>query len=730
MVVPLNSMFDELEAGSGEKASILIVDDLPEKILVIETILEELGQNLVVARSGSEALREVLKREFAVVLLDVNMPDIDGMETARLMRSYRRAHHTPIIFMTAYADEFQTAQGYSLGAVDYILAPIIPEILRSKVRVFVELHKMQRQLRVQAAERVALVRAEAAQKAAEENTRRSNFLSQASRALAGSLNVDVGMHRLLELIVPQRAERATLCLLGDERGPDRVVVCESAPAESEAPRRMRDGGLDELDPLVREALQTLAVADPASAPLLSQAVSVPASFMPMMTGNRVLGALIVEGAHDDVGHETWDELAHRASMAFENARLYSVLQHEIVERRLAQSELSEASQRKDEFLAMLAHELRNPLAPIRNAAAVVRRLTSGADGRVSWALDVTERQVNHLAQLVDELLDVARIGQGKIALRSEPVDLQAVIAQGVETVSDLVSKRKHQLILKLPPEPVWLLGDVARLTQVVANLLHNAAKYTEESGVIELGLQCKDDKATLTVRDNGVGIDADLLPHVFELFEQGERSLDRSQGGLGLGLTLVQRLVELHHGSVAAHSDGIGLGATFTVVLPGLLPAQPSPELPAPTSSAIAPGLAAAHQACRILVVEDNADIAETIVRYLEMAGHQVQAVSDGTLALEAGRSAKPEVVILDIGLPGIDGFEVARRMRAMPECAHALLIAMTGYGQAADRLKTRMAGFDAHLVKPTDPEALVRLIGEWRAGRGPAQGPVAAATT
>lgn len=327
-------------------------------------------------------------------------------------------------------------------------------------------------------------------------------------------------------------------------------------------------------------------------------------------------------------------------MAFENARLYSVLQNEIVERRLAQTELSEASQRKDEFLAMLAHELRNPLAPIRNAAAVVRRLTNEGDARVSWALDVTERQVKHLARLVDELLDVARIGEGKIVLRNESVNLLVVIAQGIETVRDL--------------------------------------------------------------------------------FEQGARSLDRSQGGLGVGLTLVQRLVQLHHGTVEAHSEGVDRGASFKVVLPGLLEAAPAEHtLPAPGT-----GAAPAPDSRRVLVVEDKLDIAETIMRYLQPAGHEVLTANDGSSALASRRAYAPDVVILDIGLPGIDGFEVARSMRAMPECAHALLIAMTGYGQAADRQKTQTAGFDAHLVKPTDPEALVQLIGGWQ-GRGGLSAPL-----
>ena len=721
--MPLNTSFDELDEEAVEKVSILVVDDLPEKLLVIETILEDLGQKLVVVRSGAEALREVLRQEFAVILLDVNMPGMDGLETARLIRTHRRSAHTPIIFVTAYVDEMQTAQGYSLGAVDYILSPVIPEVLRSKVRVFVELHIGQRRLRAQARERIALVAAEAAQRAAEAGIRRSNFLSHASRVLAGSLEVEVGMQRLLELVVPEVAAKAVLVLFADARGTARAMHCEATDPDVAVVggRAIGEGGLELLPAPVQEALCLLSRSGDATRdhsageepPARTRYTLGAHTLVPMATSGQALGALVVEQPREGLDWTLLDELANRAAMALENARLYRNLQVEIDERRLAQAKLLEINQRKDEFLAMLSHELRNPLAPIRNAVEVIRRLTPDADKRVTWATDVTERQVTQLTRLVEELLDVARISQGKIALKLDVIDLRAVLAQAVETVRSLIDKRHHHLTVDLPGQPVWLQGDFTRLSQVVANLLNNAAKYTQEGGEIELALSVGEQHALIKVRDNGAGIEPDLLPHVFELFEQGKRSLDRSQGGLGVGLTLVQRLVDLHHGQVSAASAGSGQGAEFFVVLPGVVEDKAIVE-EAPSLGASPP---ADNESCRVLVVDDHPDIAQTIAAYLELTGYQVMAASDGPQALDCLSRFTPDVVLLDIGLPGMDGYEVARRLRLIPQLENSLLIALTGYGQLSDRLKAQEAGFNAHIVKPADPQEVEQLIANWRAG-------------
>ena len=526
------------DVDRDDRANILIVDDLEDKLLVFRTILEDLDQNLIMVRSGSEALAEVLRREFAVILLDVNMPDIDGLETASLIRQYKKSAHTPIIFITAYADEMQTAKGYSLGAVDYILSPIRSDILRSKVKVFVEFYQLQQRTRQMAEERVALAQAEAARRVAED-----------------------------------------------------------------------------------------------------------------------------------------------------------------------------ASRRKDEFIAMLSHELRNPLAPIRSALEVIRRLAP-PDPKLTQAGDMMDRQVGHLVRLVDELLDMSRIGQGMVVLKKEQVELGKIVAHAVETARPLIEARSQTLAVSVPSAPGWVSGDFVRLAQVVANLLNNAAKYTQEGGRVEVTATAGRGEAVVVVRDNGTGIEAQLLPRIFDLFVQGERSLDRSQGGLGVGLTLVRHLVELHQGRVEAQSDGLGKGASFKVILPCI--SAVGQEAPVMTPW---PRVAPATRGRRVLVVDDNLDAAESIAMFLRLEGHEVKVVGDGYQALACAGVFAPEAVVLDIGLPGLDGYEVARQLRQEGDRRELVLIALTGYGQKEDRDRAAAASFDYHFVKPADPRQVNAVIASGRRG-------------
>src|SRR3954462_10697798 len=665
-----------------QKANILIVDDLAEKLLVFRTILEELDQNLVMVRSGSEALREVLAREFAVILLDVNMPDIDGLETAKLVRQYKRSAHTPIIFITAYADEMQTAQGYSLGAVDYILSPVRPDVLRSKVKVFVELWQMQQRTR-------AMAEAEAARHAAEDQRRRANFFAHASRELGASLDLEQGMRRLLELVVPHACEVAAVTV---EKEPGKYETF-SAPSGEFVPAALA------------EAMQ--AVLRERRAHELAEHGGISATVCyPLQVGELLIGAF----ALGYVGREPKDrdmleELAGRAAMALENARLYRSLEREIARSREAEEELQDANRRKDEFLAMLSHELRNPLAPIRNAVELMRRVGTH-EQRVVMARDVIDRQVTQLARLVDELLDVSRISQGKIVLKKEPVELGKIIAHSVETVRPMVDVREQRLSVEVSAHPVWVMGDFARLSQVVANLLNNASKYTPEGGHIRLVASGGAGEASISVEDNGTGIDSELLPRVFELFVQGERALDRSQGGLGIGLTLVKRLVELHQGQVEARSAGAGKGSLFRLTLPAISAVQQDSR-----PHAVASGVAEQIYGRRVLVVDDNADAAESTAAFLRLEGHEVKTVMDGADALSSVRVFAPHVIVLDIGLPGIDGYAVARRLREQGDTSPALLIAVTGYGSKEDRDRAMEAGFDYHFVKPTDPRHIQQAI-------------------
>jgi signal transduction histidine kinase/DNA-binding response OmpR family regulator len=682
-----------------EKTHILIVDDLQEKLLVFKTVLEELDQNLILVRSGSEALREILTREFAVILLDVNMPDIDGLETARLIRQYKKSAHTPIIFITAYADEMQTAQGYSLGAVDYILSPVNPEVLRSKVKVFVELYQMQQRTRSMAEEKVARARAEAARAAAEDTTRRSDFLARASHELGASLDLEQGMRRLVDLVVPQMADTAAL-VVDSELDQPFIVYRGLSPARGGGIETRAAAGYADLPRKLAEALQRVVRE---GLPLEGETVC-----YPLRIGDRTLGALALGlGSASPAllprDLVTLQDLVGRSAIALDNARLYSSLQREIVRSRQAEGELQDANRRKDEFLAMLSHELRNPLAPIRNAVEVIRRLAP-PDPKLTMARDVVDRQVSLLARLVEELLDVSRISRGKIALKKEPVELARIVAHSVETARPLIDARAQTLTVSVPAAPVWLSADFARLSQVVANLLNNASKYTGESGRIELTANAAEGHAAITVRDNGSGIEPQLLPKVFDLFVQGERALDRGQGGLGIGLTLVKRLVELHQGTVEVASDGLGRGACFTVTLPcisAVAPQQPAvQQVPAVRDSREVYGR-------RVLVVDDNVDAAESTAAFLRLEGHEVKAVHDGLQALASLKVFDPHVVVLDIGLPGLDGYAVARQLRERGDTSHVLLIALTGYGQKEDRQRAADAGFDYHFVKPADPREI-----------------------
>ena len=375
------------------------------------------------------------------------------------------------------------------------------------------------------------------------------------------------------------------------------------------------------------------------------------------------------------------------------------------ELRQRAAQLADADRHKDEFLATLAHELRNPLAPIRNAAELLR-LCCAQPLAVEQARHLIERQIRHLVTLVDDLLDVSRIKQRKITLRKEPVPLQRVVEQAVDSCRTSLVARQHRLTVALPPEPLYLEGDTVRLEQVLVNLLTNAIKYTEPGGRVDVTAERTGDAVLLRVADTGIGIGPDLLPRVFDLFMQGAHSHDRTQGGLGIGLTLVRRLVELHGGSVEARSAGLGQGSEFIVRLPLLsaAPTEPHPPLSSPQRSGAA---------VRVLIVDDNEDAAISLKMVLEVVGYDVAVAHNGPAGLDLARQHRPDVVLLDIGLPGIDGYEVARRLRREPGLETIAVVAVSGYGREGDKQRAREAGFDRHLVKPVDPDELLALLGE-----------------
>jgi two-component system, sensor histidine kinase len=535
---------DPIPEPSGDPAAvdapdILVVDDDARNIAAIEVALGEFGQRLVKADSGRSALRQLLEKDFAVILLDVQMPGMDGFETARLIRERSRTRHTPIIFVTAFSrDDADILRGYSLGAVDFLFKPIVPEVLRAKVSVFVELQQRTAEVRRQA-------------------------------------------DRLREL---ERLEA------------DRKLAAERQKWEAEA--------------------------------------------------------------------------------------------------------LREESRRKDEFLALLAHELRNPLSPIVTGLELFRQagLETDALKRVHSSM---ERQTQHLVRLVDDLLDVSRVSQGKIELRRERLDLSPLLRQALDSVRPLIEEREHELICEEVDRDLYVDADAVRLVQVIANLLNNAARYTEPGGEIRLTVARDGDDAVIRIADNGRGIAQEMLDRIFEMFVQ-----ERQGGkGLGLGLTLVRQLVELHGGRVRAYSKGRDKGSEFVVRLP-LAEAADAAEAAAEDEPGETP-----CEGLSVVVVEDEADIRDAMQALLESWGLEVQVAEDGGRGLEMILEERPDVALIDIAMPGIDGYTVARRVRSKLGASAPRLVALTGFGREEDRKRAREAGFDTHLIKPAAPRDLRRAL-------------------
>ena len=558
--------------GAEKKVNILLVDDQQARLLSYQTILEELNQNLVTARSGVEALERLMKDEFALVLLDVSMPGMDGFETAAMIHDHPRFERTPIIFVTGvHISEFDRLKGYKLGAVDYVSIPIVPEILRSKVAVLVELHLQRMKLQ-----------------------ELNETLAQANTAL--------------------QAEKTR-----------------------------------ELEVL-----------------------------------NRDLQAANAELAH--------------ANMA---------LQAEVAERLRAEVALKEADRRKDEFLAILAHELRNPLAPIRNAVEIMARV-SVDNPQVNWSRDVIDRQSTHLTRLVDDLLDISRITRGIIKLSKEPVNVSTLVARAVETLQPVISEYKHRLTIDCSDDSLVVVGDVTRLTQVLGNLLNNAAKYTNPGGTIDLMVRRVDQHVAITVRDNGIGIPQESVSKLFHLFSRLKGSEDRTAGGLGIGLALVRTLVEMHEGEVEVQSEGENRGSEFIVRLPLAKGATVMPISARPANAAVA-----TSSRRRILLADDNQDALETLALLLEVDGHEVMKTVDGGAALQAAAHWRPDLAFLDIGMPVLDGYATARGIRKESWGQGIVLIALSGWGQREDMARSREAGFDMHLVKPVSADAIAKVLQE-----------------
>jgi PAS domain S-box-containing protein len=931
-------------------APILLVDDEPANLLALEAVLERLNEPLVRASSGPQALRELRDRDFAAVLLDVRMPQMGGFETARLIRAQRRSRATPIIFITADPSAVSIEEAYALGAVDFLAKPLMPEVLKGKVRFFVELHRSKKEL--EAAERQAVQdRAflSAVLEAVEDGimacgpggeltlfnraTREFHGLTLQSqdshrwpqhfdlyhpgglkpltreelplaRALAGEpvrdlevviappgrrprivsmsgqplydeagqrLGAVVSMHDIsalhevqaareaaaTEQVRREEAEMAAAFIRESEarlRASEERVrlatdaaclgvwMCDAATgtlawenerlyelfgvSHEEAPTDTRrllaefmhpdDTGAFEQAVLFTTTtgerlrfegrffrhsdkalrwMELTGILQPAAEGTAPRILGTVADiterkhaedelrsgqeryrtlFESIDEGFCVLEMLPAEtgqpsdyrfvemnpafakqtGLHDALGktirelipdqHQHWFQTyasvaATGEPVRFERqakaldrwfdvyatrvggpgSRRVAVLFNDITERKRTEEnlrrlagELAETDRRKTEFLATLAHELRNPLAPLTNGLQLMR-IASDNHPAQDRARDMMERQLRHLVHLVDDLLDIARISSGKVELKKERVSLKSVLVSAVETSTPLLNTGGHKLEVTLPDESVQLYADATRLAQVVSNLLNNAAKYTPHGGRIALSTRREGDRVVISVADTGIGIAREALPEVFEMFTQVGRTRDRSQGGLGIGLALVRRLVELHGGRVTAVSPGEGEGSTFTVRLPLLEEPQTPAHAPAPVSCADANA-----RALRVLVVDDNADAAESLASLLELSGHETRVANDGEQAVRAAHEFHPEIVFLDIGMPGKDGYEVARELRDAADTRETVLVALTGWGAKDDRARSRQAGFDHHLTKPAALGAVDGLLAQVMAAR------------
>ena len=541
----------------------------------------------------------------------------------------------------------------------------------------------------------------------------AHFLADASRSLATVLDYASTLQKIAYLAVPFFAEWCTVHIVEEDGSLHQLAAAHIDPDKSElaqqlasaappnprsplGPAHVARTGTPQLVTEISASLIEGVAPDREHREILRQLGLNCYMGVPLRVRGKVFGVLSFFSADPQRKYDAADlalaeDLARRAGTAVENALLYR--------------DLRDADRRKDEFLAMLAHELRNPLAPIRSGLDLL-----AIRGTEPEVVSMMQQQLEHLVRLVDDLLDVSLIVRGKVDLRREIVDLRTVVDRAVDAMRPAIGRSQQELILSLPPRPIHVLADPVRLAQVVTNLLSNANKYTGKGGHLWLSVEQQGQGAALSVRDDGMGISGELLPHVFDLFSQADRSLERSQGGLGIGLTLVRSLVEMHDGTVKAASEGAGKGSEFTVLLPMREPVQPK------TPPKAWPVAAAGR---RILIVEDNVAAARMLSRVLaELGGHDIRMVHDGLSALEEAKTHRPEIVLLDIGLPRMNGFEVAQKLRQQPEFRDTVLVAVTGYGTEEDRRRSAEVGFDRHLTKPPSLDDLLEVLAHPRLTR------------
>jgi PAS domain S-box-containing protein len=675
-------------ALDGEQVNILIVDDEPRNLSVLETVLVDPRYRLVRAESADEALLALVAEEFTLIILDIHMPGMNGFELAELIKKRKKTAEVPIIFLTAYySDDQHVLEGYSTGAVDYLHKPINPTVLQSKVAVFVELFTRRRQCELAAKNLLSEMAA---------RVRVQEELLLLNRELEH--RVDERTVELLEAgaALGESEERLRLANEASGTGLWEWNVLSNHVTWSPECYAIHGMTRGEFDGSLKSFFQRIHPEDQARAQ---------ATILASLDDRKVYECDFRIVRPD--GTIRW--VTNRGRAFFDGSNQPLRLIGTVVDisyRKEAELQLLDTDRRKNEFLATLAHELRNPLAPIRNAVQIL--LLAGLEvPNLKWATEVIDRQVRQMTRLVDDLLEVSRITTGKLEVRRETLELAAVIQEAVETSFPLIEQGGHELTVSVPPQPVIVNADMIRLAQVFSNLLNNAAKYTEPGGHIQISLEAIEDYALVSVKDSGTGISAEMLPHVFEMFMQVDRNVHRSKGGLGIGLTLVKRLIEMHGGSIEVRSEGPGRGSEFIVRLPTVplgMPVIQEPPNPVTASN---------NTPLRILVVDDNEDGANSLGKMLQMSGNEVRVAHDGLAAIEVAEAFRPQVILLDIGMPKLDGYDACRRIRETSWGKNTVLIALTGWGQDEDRRRTHEAGFDYHLVKPVEASTLVKVLTE-----------------
>ena len=655
--------------------NILLVDDEVKNLTALETVLDDAAYRLVRASSADEALLALVAGEFALLILDIQMPGMNGFELATMIKSRRKTAGVPIIFLTAYYSEDQhITEGYVSGAVDFLQKPINPVALRSKVAVFADLH---RKTRDNLLANQALLLEIAERKRTQEELRLLNAeLEHRVKVRTSELSESESRFRALAEGMPHFVWETD----HDGKTMYRNARWQSYSSHAE---QTADSWLDLVHP--------------------DDAARMRASWTETLRNGQE-GDWYCRHRQVNNGDYRWFHVK-TAPVRNEQGNIVRWVgtSTDIHEQRKAEESLREADQRKDEFLAMLGHELRNPLAAIRHAVKLSHEAADPETQR--WSSEVIDRQSHQLARMVDDLLDVERINRGRIELKTAPLDLETVLLGAIHAVQPVVSQKGHTLTLEAD-SLLRVQGDAARLEQVFVNLLTNAAKYTPEGGRIQVRGLKEEAAAVILVTDNGVGIPQDLLPHVFDLFTQAQTSLDRAQGGLGIGLTVVRTLIEMHGGSVDVENSPGSSGTTLIVKLPLL---ESAPPEPAPRSNPLP--LAPDPVGLRVLIVDDHVDAAQTMGRLLKRRNFDVMISHDGPAGLIAAREFQPHVLLLDLGLPGIDGYQLARLLRFDPVCAGSLFIAISGYAQESDFQRSIEAGFEHHFAKPVNFTELLAAI-------------------